>query len=118
MPTRDLTCICCPLGCALQVEQNESGTVIVKGNTCNRGAKYGENEVLHPMRTVTSTVRVAGQNKMVPVKTENEIPKDKIFSCMAALKEIEVTTPIQLGDIVCKNVADTGVNIVATKTVQ
>ncbi|HKM33365.1 MAG TPA: DUF1667 domain-containing protein [Lachnospiraceae bacterium] len=118
MIKKDMSCIRCPLGCAMTVVLSDEGTVTVTGNTCERGAEYGSNELTDPKRTVTTTLRVVGRKDcMLPVKTATDIPKDKIFDCMEALKNIEVTTPIQIGDIVLKNVAGTGASVVATKTI-
>ena len=55
---------------------------------------------------------------MVSIKTKEDIPKDKIFECVRALKGIQVPAPVHIGDIILKNVADTGVDIVATKNVE
>ena len=54
MEEKNLTCIGCPLGCALKVTI-DGENVTVTGNTCKRGADYGAKEVTHPMRIVTST---------------------------------------------------------------
>ena len=51
-------------------------------------------------------------------KTKEDIPKGKIFDCVKALKGIEVPAPVHIGDVILKNVADTGVDIVATKNVE
>ena len=40
MEERNLTCIGCPLGCALKVTI-DAENVTVTGNTCKRGADYG-----------------------------------------------------------------------------
>lgn len=113
---RELTCICCPVGCALKVTTKNDGSVIVTGNTCPRGAAYGEKEVTNPTRTVTSTVRVAGrQDAVVAVKTATDIPKGKIMECMKALADVTVEPTVKIGDVVLENVADTGVNIVVTR---
>ena len=58
METRNLTCIGCPLGCALTVEMENNEVVSVTGNTCKRGDVYARKEVTHPTRIVTSTVRL------------------------------------------------------------
>ena len=55
---------------------------------------------------------------MVSAKTKEDIPKGKIFDCVKALKGIEVSAPVHIGDVILKNVADTGVDIVATKNVE
>lgn len=113
--TKEMTCICCPLGCSLEVTQ-ENGQVTVTGNTCPRGAQYGEKELTNPTRTVTSTVRIMGvQNAVVSVKTASDIPKAKIMACMEALKGVEAEAPVHIGDVVLENVAGTGVDMVATR---
>lgn len=118
METRELTCIGCPMGCPLTVEMNQGKVISVTGNTCKRGEVYARKEVTNPTRIVTSTVLVEGGNlAVVSVKTKEDIPKGKIFDCMKALKGVKVQAPVQIGDVIVKNVADTGVDIVATKNV-
>lgn len=119
MEVRKLTCISCPMGCPLTVEMNGDEVVSVTGNTCKRGDIYARKEVTNPTRIVTSTVKVIGGSAdMVSVKTKEDIPKGKIFDCVKALKGVEVTAPVHIGDVVIANVADTGVDIVATKNVE
>ena len=84
----DLTCIRCPMGCAIHVEMENGQVVSVTGNTCPRGAEYAKSEATAPVRTVTSTVRALGGVR--PVKA-----------------------PVHIGDILCENIADTGSNLVA-----
>lgn len=117
METRELICIGCPLGCALQVELNDAGEAVsVSGNTCKRGEEYGKREVTAPVRTVTSTVRVTGGKvPVVPVRTKTDIPKEKIFACMEAIRKAAVSSPVKIGDVVIENVAGTGVDVIATK---
>ena len=118
MNTVNLICIGCPLGCPLTVEMEGNEVKSVSGNTCPRGAAYAKKELTNPTRIVTSTVRVAGGRlAMVSVKTESDIPKGKIFDCVKALKDVEVVAPVKIGDVIVKNVADTGVNVIATKNV-
>lgn len=114
---KELTCICCPVGCPLTVTIADNSSVIVTGNRCPRGAAYGEKEVTNPTRIVTSTVRVAGYpDAVVSVKTASDIPKGRIDDCMKALADVTVAAPIHVGDIILENVSDTGVNIVATRS--
>lgn len=116
MRQTEMTCICCPLGCSLTVSQEEDGSVGVDGNSCPRGAEYGVKELTDPTRTVTTTVRVKGRKQtMVSVKTSKDIPKGKIMECMKALAEVEVQPPVHMGDVICRNVAGTGADVVATK---
>lgn len=118
MEKRTLTCIGCPLGCAVIVELDNGEIIRVTGNTCKRGDDYARKEVTHPMRVVTSTVRVTGgELPVVSVKTEHDIPKEKIMDVMNSLADISVPAPVRIGDIILENVAQTGINIVATKDV-
>ena len=83
MEERNLTCIGCPMGCLLKVTMKDGKVEKIEGNTCKRGAVYGEKEVTNPTRIVTSTVRVLdGQVPVVSVKTALDIPKGKIKECM------------------------------------
>ena len=116
--TRELTCIGCPLGCSITVTMNGTDVVSVTGNTCPRGDAYARKEVTNPTRIVTSTVRVEGGiSPMVNVKTASDIPKAKIFEYASALKNVVVTAPVKIGDVVLSNVAGTGVDVVAAKNI-
>ena len=113
--TRDFICIICPKGCRLKAEI-EGEQVTVSGNACPRGAAYAVSEALHPMRTVTATVRVANRkDTMVSVKTETPVPKEKMMDVMAFLRDITVNAPITIGQIFGENIC--GANIIATKNI-
>lgn len=116
MEKRELTCISCPIGCPLVVELEGTQVISVTGNTCKRGEVYANKEVTNPTRIVTSTVPVTGgMVDMISVKTREDIPKDKIFDCVKALKGVVVQAPVHIGDVIVKNAAGTGVDIIATK---
>lgn len=118
MSTRELICIGCPLGCPLTVTMEGNEVTAVAGNTCPKGDAYARKEVTNPTRIVTSTVRVTGGIcPMANVKTASDIPKDKIFACTAALKDVVISAPVKIGDVILANVADTGVDIIAARNV-
>lgn len=113
----ELICITCPRGCHLLVDE-ENGYKVT-GNSCPRGAVYGENELKNPVRVVTSTVRTNSEiEPRCPVKTETAIPKGKMFETMRLLDDIVLSTPIKTGDIVIENVLDTGINIISCKNIE
>ena len=113
---KELICIVCPRGCHLQVD--EDNDYAVTGNRCPRGAAYGKAELIHPTRTVTSTVRcTGGAHPRCPVKTDQPIPKDKMFDVTAALDAVELTAPVRIGQIVIADVCGTGANVVATRNI-
>ena len=112
---KELTCIGCPLGCQVTVELEGTNILSVTGHTCPRGEAYARKEVTSPARIVTSTLSVVGEGKSpVPCQTSRDIPKDKIFDIICALKEVKVVAPIQIGDVLVKDVAGTGADIIAT----
>lgn len=117
MKTTELTCIVCPMGCSLRVEQEEDGRILsVTGNTCPRGAEYAKNEVLHPVRTLTTTVRVKNSGKMLPVKTDRPIPKDKLFEAMARVNTLCAVAPVRIGDVLLADLF--GARLVATANLE
>ncbi|MDR0855356.1 MAG: DUF1667 domain-containing protein, partial [Christensenellaceae bacterium] len=100
----EFVCIVCPNGCSL-VANNENGELIVTGARCPKGKAYAATELTNPTRTIASTVRTAFANAPVlPVRTEREIPKGKIFEVMAAINAVTVTKRIGRGDTVIENV--------------
>lgn len=109
-----MICINCPKGCELDVERASDGTVSVTGNACPRGEEYGRSELVNPTRMVTGLVRVAGMRKPLPVKTKTAIPKVKIDAVLFALHQTTVQLPVRIGDVIIQNVAETGVDVVAT----
>lgn len=116
---RDLICVSCPLGCPIKVELSESGEVVsVTGNTCKRGEQYAVSECTHPVRVLTTTVKVNGGSlPVVPVKTSEPIPKEKMFECMEVINREVVDAPVKMGDVIICNICDTGADIVATNEV-
>lgn len=114
MPT-ELTCIVCPRGCHLVVDDNLN----VTGNSCPRGAVYGKQEVSHPVRTLTSTVKIEGSRflDVCPVKTDTTIPKEKLFEAMAEVNKVTAHTPIHIGDVLIPHIAGTDANLVSTREI-
>lgn len=112
--SKELTCIVCPRGCRLTIDDNLN----VTGNSCPRGAQYAKDEMTNPKRMITSIVRVKNrENMMVSVKTSVSIPKGKIFDVMAEIEKVSVNAPVHIGDVVIKDVLGTGSDIVATKEI-
>ena len=111
---RKLTCIVCPKGCDLRVEFNDAGEIInIEGYTCPRGKDYAFAECTAPVRTVTSTVRCK-DGAVVAVKTSAPIPKALIFDVMKEINSVSADNDVKIGDVVIKNVLDTGADIIVT----
>lgn len=116
MENRELICIGCPMGCMMTVTLKEGQVTSVAGNTCKRGDTYARKEVTNPTRIVTSSVPVMdGVLPVVSVKTREDIPKGKIQDVMRALQQVTVQAPVRIGDVILKDVAGTGVDLIATR---
>ncbi|MFK5883154.1 MAG: DUF1667 domain-containing protein [Candidatus Izemoplasma sp.] len=112
---KQMICIACPVGCHIEVDIDNGYSVT--GNQCKRGEAYGKKELTKPTRIITSTVIIdGGIHHRLPVKTNGEIPKGLIFNVMKELNHIKVTSPIKMGDIIIKNVCDTGIDIVSSRS--
>ena len=116
--TKYITFIGCPLGCSIRVEMEHDKITDISGYTCRRGEVYARTEVTHPTRIVTSTVCVENGNiPVVSVKTETDIPKEKIMDVMNCIKKLKIDAPVHTGDVILENAGGTGVNLIATKEV-
>ena len=114
----ELTCIGCPMGCQLTATIENGVVTAVTGNTCKRGDSYARKECVAPARTVTGTVRVSGGAlPVVSVRTAGEVPKEKVLDVARALCRVQLTAPVQAGDVVIPDVLGTGVDVVATRSV-
>ena len=61
----------------------------------------------------TSIVRVNGNDKyrVVPVKSNKEVDKKMWMGLSKVLARIYVSVPIKSGDLICKNILNTGIDI-------
>ena len=117
--TAEKICISCPVGCHLKIEWQEAtkSDLIITGNQCKRGILYAENEMRHPMRFATMTVRICGGKiERLPVKTSEPIPKELVKPLCQFTETIEVNAPIVIGEIVIKNILNSGADLVACRT--
>ena len=113
---KEITCISCPMGCPLQVNLESDKVTGVEGAFCKKGVAYAELECTNPTRMVTSTVTLLGSPlRRLPIKTESPIPKGKISEAVRSLKDVEVTAPVKIGDVVVENICGTGIKMIATR---
>ena len=110
----ELTCIVCPRGCTLRIEERD-GRFTVTGNACKRGEQFATAEMTCPTRTLCTTVRtVFPEVPVISVRTSAEIPKDKIFDVMREINRARVTRPMKRGEAVLPNVLGLGGDIIIT----
>ncbi len=113
---KTMTCIICPNGCELKAQVQDGAVVSVGGALCARGADYARQEILSPMRTIASSVLVSGGDApLCAVRLNRPVPKDRIFDVMAEIRKARLTAPVQMGDVVIKDVLGLGSDVIATK---
>ena len=113
--SKDIRCIVCPTGCLVHVE-NISGELIIEGHSCKRGEEYAREEFIAPKRILTTTIRVEnGFLLLVPVRSDNPIPKDKLRDALKEIAQILAKAPIKMGDILIENVVGLEINIIASR---
>lgn len=116
--TKEYVCIVCPNSCRLTVS-DDSGEITVTGNTCKRGLDHGIAEFTQPMRMLTSTVAVTdGLLPRLSVVSSDVIPKDQLSACLDELYKVSVKAPVNCGDVILANVQNTGVDIIASKSMK
>ena len=113
---KTIICTVCPRGCHVKVTMNGTEVTDVADYGCKRGKEYAAAEATHPVRILTTTVKIAGAAyNLLPVRSNAPVPKELQMECMKAIKEVSVTAPVKAGDVVLANICNTGVDIVATK---
>lgn len=101
--TEHITCIECPMGCAIEADLEDGKVTSVRGNRCPRGKAYAESEVTCPVRVLTTTVRTKN-GQMLPVKTSKPIRKASLFSVMQAIREIHPEEAVHIGDVLVRGI--------------
>lgn len=101
------------MGCRVTVDGNE-----VSGHSCGRGRDWALAETVHPVRMLTTTVAlVGGELELLPVRTQLPVPKDKLRECQEHANRIQVKAPVVVGQVVCPDLAGTGIPLTASRTV-
>jgi CxxC motif-containing protein len=119
---RKLTCIICPIGCYINVEEDSlsPGNLYVTGNRCPRGKVYALEEIREPKRIVSATCKINGDHgavSRVPVKTASPCPREKIPSLLEDIYKVKITLPVKTGDVIIAGWHGEGIDVVAARTV-
>ncbi len=117
-PVDRLTCVLCPVGCELEVARGEAGGLEVRGNQCDKGVPFAEEELLRPRRNLATSVPLKGTStKMVSVRLSGPVPREMIFPVLAEVAKLRPEAPVRRGQVLIAGVLGTGVDVVATRTV-
>jgi CxxC motif-containing protein len=115
----DLICTLCPMGCSLRVEHDDRRVFATEGNRCKRGLEYAEHEIFHPERVVTTTVRILGGGPpLLPVKTARGVPKALCVPVVMEASRLIVHAPIKAGEVILPDILNTGVELIATRSIE
>lgn len=68
----------------------------------------------------TSVVRVKGSErfKVIPIKSSDVVDKDLWIEMSKVVSRLYVSIPIKMGSIICKNILNSGVDIICTRDIQ
>lgn len=110
-------CIGCPLGCRLEVEDDDEGSLVeVRGHSCRKGKDFAEREHHDPRRMVTTTVAVEGGRwARLPVHTTAEVPKHLVHDVVRSLRTVQLTAPVERGEVIVFDALGTGADVVASR---
>jgi CxxC motif-containing protein len=114
---RHFVCVICPIGCEIDVVHDGSKIISMEGNKCEKSEEFVNQELIEPMRILTTTVRI--QESMwpvIPVRTDKPVPKRLFPRIMRQLRRTKLQAPVNMLDVVVRDVLGTGANIIATRT--
>ena len=110
-----IICVMCPLGCLMTVTIDDTGDVSgVANNLCKEGEKYAIAECKFPGRILTTTVLTeSSQQKLLPAKSNQSIPKERLMDAVRSLSGIKVKPPIKMGQVIVPDIIGTGADLIA-----
>ena len=112
----EIICVTCPQGCLLKVKHEGNQVLDVLESGCKRGKEYAICELQDPRRMVASTVRVkGGLHPLVPVYTRSAFPKPLIPQLAQELRQVELTAPVEINQVVLEDALGTGIDIVTSR---
>jgi CxxC motif-containing protein len=130
---KNLTCISCPIGCSLTVEEGPPGedglpVLNIGGNRCPRGAAYAREEICSPKRVVTATCIIDAAEDLkkrslyaprrAPVKSASACPKDRIGELLSDIYRTRIRLPVKAGDRIIADWRGTGIDVVAIRSIE
>lgn len=114
---KQITCIICPVGCEITVCGEGEHIDSIEGFSCKRGETYARTEFIHPVRILTSTVKMEGTREpLLPVRSSMPIAKELQLACIHELRKLTVHPPVARHQVLIANILNTGADIIATAT--
>jgi CxxC motif-containing protein len=89
----------------------------MEGNKCEKSEEFVTQELIEPMRILTTTVCIERSRwPVISVRTDKAVPKRLFSRIMRQLRGIKLQAPVNMLDVVVSDVLGTGANIIATKS--
>ena len=118
MKMKTIICLDCPSACVMVVKLDGMGNVVdIEGAKCKKGEEFARSDIKEPKRILTTTVRVMSTDKehpLLPVKSALPIPIRSINAAVLELAKARISVPVHVGDVIIKDIAGSGIGIVAT----
>ena len=115
---KEIICTVCPRGCHINVVGTEKEVESLEGYGCKRGVEYAKAEFISPVRILTTTVKIDGNDTdLLPVRSNKPLSKEKLFECMEVIKKTSVKLPVKQYDVIIAGICGSDADIVATKTI-
>jgi CxxC motif-containing protein len=91
---RRFVCIVCPACCELETDGAE-----VNGSRCPKGEAFARQEMVMPLRVITTTVRCETSKgvRMLPVKTACPVPLSRAPDIMRQIKSLHLSEVPPIG---------------------
>lgn len=114
---KHFVCVVCPIGCEINVVHDGSSIISMEGSKCEKSEEFVSQELIEPMRILTTTVRIQGSKRpVIPVRTDKPVPKRLFPRIMRQLRHIKLQAPVNVLDVVVGDVLHTGANVIVTRT--
>jgi len=114
---KHFVCVVCPIGCEIDIVHDGSKIISMEGNKCEKSEEFVRQELIEPMRILTTTVRIQGSKwPVIPVRTDKTVPKRLFPRIMRQMRRINLQAPVNILDVVVTDVLHTGANIITTRT--
>lgn len=114
---KNIICDICNIKCILKITE-VNNDIIIEGNKCEKGITVGQESLNSKKDILVTLVRIkGGKSSILPVKTKEPVDKKLFLEISKALSRVYVSVPVKMGEVICKNILNTGVDIVAGKNV-
>ncbi len=105
------TCIVCPACCDLETDGTD-----VNGARCPKGEAFARQEVIMPLRLITTTVRceISKGTKLLPVKTSCPVPLSRVPEMMKHIKTLRLSQIPAIGSRITAGPSEDPIELIVT----